>query len=130
MVQKYYESDADLGVLKSKKIAVIGYGSQGRGQSLNLRDSGLDVVIGLRQGKSWQAASKDGMNVMPVAEAVKKSDIIQILLPDEHQAAVYRSEILPHLSDKKCLMFSPLLGWPPRRSKERSVSCLESHCQA
>jgi len=106
MVQKYYESDADLGILKGKKIAVIGYGSQGRGQSLNLKDSGLDVVIGLRPGKSWDAAGKDGMKVMPVAEAVKKSDIIQILLPDEHQGAVYRSEIMPHLSDKKCLMFS------------------------
>jgi ketol-acid reductoisomerase len=106
MVQKYYESDADLGVLKGKKIAVIGYGSQGRGQSLNLKDSGLDVVIGLRPGKSWDAASKDGMKVMPVADAVKKADVVQILLPDEHQAAVYRTEIMPHLSDKKCLMFS------------------------
>ena len=106
MVQKYYESDADLGVLKDKKIAVIGYGSQGRGQSLNVKDSGLDVVIGLRPGKSWDAAVKDGMKVMKVADAVKKSDIIQILLPDEHQAAVYRSEIMPNLADKKCLMFS------------------------
>jgi len=106
MVQKYYESDADLGVLKGKKIAVIGYGSQGRGQSLNLKDSGLDVVIGLRPGKSWDAAVKDGMKVMPVADAVKKADVVQILLPDEHQAAVYRTEIMPHLSDKKCLMFS------------------------
>ena len=106
MVKKYYETDADIGALKGKKIAVIGYGSQGRGQSLNLRDSGLDVVIGLRRGKSWDAAIKDGMKVLPVAEAVKKSDIIQILLPDEHQGAVYRSEIRPNLSDKKCLMFS------------------------
>lgn len=106
MLKKYYESDADLGVLKGKRIAVIGYGSQGRGQSLNLRDSGLDVVIGLRPGKSWDAAAKDGMKVMTVAEAVKKSDIIQILLPDEHQGAVYRSEIMPHLTENKCLMFS------------------------
>ncbi len=85
---------------------MIGYGSQGRGQSLNLRDSGLDVVIGLRKGKSWDAAAKDGMKVMTVAEAVKKSDIIQVLLPDEHQAAVYRAEIMPHLTENKCLMFS------------------------
>ncbi len=106
MLKKYYESDADLGVLKGKRVAVIGYGSQGRGQSLNLRDSGLDVVIGLRKGKSWDAAVKDGMTVMSVAEAVKKSDIIQILLPDEHQGAVYKNEILPNLSDKKVLMFS------------------------
>jgi len=106
MVKKYYEADADLGVLKGKKIAVIGYGSQGRGQSLNLRDSGLDVVVGLRKGKSWDAAAKDGMKVLPVVEAVRKSDIIQILVPDEHQGAVYRTEIMPYLSDKKCLMFS------------------------
>ena len=106
MLKKYYEADADLSVLKGKCIAVIGYGSQGRGQSLNLKDSGLDVIIGLRPGKSWDAAVKDGMKVMPVAEAVKKADVIQILLPDEHQAAVYKSEIMPHLSDKKCLMFS------------------------
>jgi ketol-acid reductoisomerase len=106
MLKKYYEADADLGVLKGKKIAVIGYGSQGRGQSLNLKDSGLDVIIGLRKGKSWDAATKDGMNVMTVAEATKKADIIQILLPDEHQAAIYRSEILPYLTENKCLMFS------------------------
>ncbi len=106
MVKKYYEADADLRVLKGKKIAVIGYGSQGRGQSLNLRDSGLDVVIGLRKGKSWDEATKDGMKVLPVAEAVKKSDIIQILVPDELQGAIYRAEIMPHLSAGKCLMFS------------------------
>jgi len=71
-----------------------------------LKDSGLDVIIGLRKGKSWDAASEDGMKVMTVAEAVKKADIIQILLPDEHQAAIYKNEIMPNLSDKKCLMFS------------------------
>ena len=60
MLKKYYESDADLSVLSGKRIAVIGYGSQGRGQALNLRDSGMDVIIGLRPGKSWDAASSDG----------------------------------------------------------------------
>ena len=106
MLKKYYEADADIGVLKGKRIAVIGYGSQGRGQSLNLRDSGLDVVIGLRPGKSWDAAKKDGMKVMKVADAVKRADIIQILLPDELQAGVFRNEILPHLKENQCLMFS------------------------
>ncbi|HIJ06634.1 MAG TPA: ketol-acid reductoisomerase, partial [Methanocalculus sp.] len=72
MVQKYYDADADLSHLKGKTIAVIGYGSQGRGQALNLRDSGLDVIIGLRPGKSWDEAKKDGFTVLPVAEAVKK----------------------------------------------------------
>lgn len=106
MLKKYYESDADLSVLDGKKIAVIGYGSQGRGQALNLRDSGLDVIIGLRPGKSWKSASEDGFKVYPVPEAVKLAHVIQILLPDEMQSAVYRAEIMPHMSDDKCLMFS------------------------
>jgi ketol-acid reductoisomerase len=106
MLKKYYDSDADLGVLKGKKIAVIGYGSQGRGQALNLKDSGLDVIIGVRQGKSWSAASADGLKVYPVAEAVKMADIVQILVPDELQSGVYQAEIRPHLTGKKCLMFS------------------------
>jgi len=106
MLKKYYEADADLGVLKGKKIAVIGFGSQGRGQSLNLRDSGLDVVIGLRPGKSWDAAVKDGMKVMKVADAVKSADIVQILVPDELQGGVYKNEIQPNLTANKCLMFS------------------------
>ncbi|MDD2473920.1 MULTISPECIES: ketol-acid reductoisomerase [unclassified Methanoculleus] len=106
MVQKYYESDADLRTLEGKTIAVIGYGSQGRGQALNLRDSGCQVVVGLRPGNSWQKASEDGFEVYPVAEAVKRAEIIQILLPDESQAAVYRTEISPFLRENACLMFS------------------------
>ncbi|MFA5268306.1 MAG: ketol-acid reductoisomerase [Methanoregula sp.] len=106
MLKKYYEANADIGVLKGKRIAVIGYGSQGRGQSLCLRDSGLDVVIGLRPGKSWDAAAKDGMKVMKVADAVNGAAIIQILVPDEHQGTVFRNEILPHLKENQCLMFS------------------------
>jgi ketol-acid reductoisomerase len=106
MLKKYYDTDADLGVLSKKRIAVIGYGSQGRGQSLNLRDSGLDVVIGLRHGKSWDAAVADGFSVYPVSEAVKMADIVQILLPDENQGGVYRAEVKPYLSENKTLMFS------------------------
>ncbi|MCK9632216.1 MAG: ketol-acid reductoisomerase [Methanoregula sp.] len=106
MLKKYYEADADLGVLKGKKIAVIGFGSQGRGQSLNLRDSGLDVVIGLRPGKSWDAAVKDGMSVMKVADAVRSADVVQILVPDELQGSVYKNDIQPNLTGNKCLMFS------------------------
>ncbi|WP_292408434.1 MULTISPECIES: ketol-acid reductoisomerase [unclassified Methanoculleus] len=106
MVQKYYESDADLRTLEGKIIAVIGYGSQGRGQALNLRDSGCQVVVGLRPGNSWQKASEDGFEVYPVAEVVKRAEIIQILLPDESQAAVYRTEISPFLRENACLMFS------------------------
>src|SRR5690554_7215193 len=95
MVQKYYESDADPRALEGRTIAVIGYGSQGRGQALSLRDSGCQVVIGLRPGGSWQRASEDGFEVYPVADAVRRADIVQILLPDETQAAVYRAEISP-----------------------------------
>jgi len=106
MVQKYYESDADPRALEGRTIAVIGYGSQGRGQALNLRDSGCQVVIGLRPGGSWQRASEDGFEVYPVADAVRRADVVQILLPDETQAAVYRTEISPHLKENACLMFS------------------------
>lgn len=106
MIQKYYESDADLGDLAGKKIAVIGYGSQGRGQSLNLKDSGLDVIIGIRPGKSREQAKKDGLEAYDVCDAAKAADIIMILLPDETQGDVYKTEIMPYLSENKCLMFS------------------------
>ena len=106
MVQKYYESDADPRTLEGKTIAVTGYGSQGRGQALNLRDSGCQVIIGLRPGGSWQKASEDGFEVYPVAEAVKRADIVQILLPDESQGSIYRTAIGPYLKEGACLMFS------------------------
>lgn len=105
-IPRYYEDDADLGVLRGKRIAVIGYGSQGRGQAMSLRDSGLDVVIGLRKGKSCTKAKEDGFEVMKVKDAVKKADVVQILLPDEHQGAIYRAEIGPYLKEKACLCFS------------------------
>jgi ketol-acid reductoisomerase len=106
MVEKYFDADADMGVLAGKKIAVIGYGSQGRGQALNLKDSGLDVVIGVRPGKSWEMAIKDGLEVFQVADAAREADIIQVLLPDEDQAAVYRSAVRQGLTAGKTLMFS------------------------
>ena len=106
MIQRYYESDADLEALDGSSIAVIGYGSQGRGQALNLRDSGLDVIIGLRPGKSWKTASEEGFSVYPVPEAVKRADVVQILVPDEMQASLYEKEIAPNLEENDCLMFS------------------------
>jgi ketol-acid reductoisomerase len=106
MVEKFYDADADLSVFDGRKVAVIGYGSQGRGQALNLRDSGFDVIIGLRPGKSWNNASADGFKVYKVPEAVKMAQVVQILLPDEHQGAIYRAEIGPHMTPNKCLMFS------------------------
>ncbi|MGV2787672.1 ketol-acid reductoisomerase, partial [Clostridium perfringens] len=80
-ITTYYEQDAELSVLKDKTIAVIGYGSQGHAQAQNLRDSGLQVVIGLREGKSFDKAKNDGFEVLPVAEAVSRADVVQILMP-------------------------------------------------
>jgi len=105
-VTTYYEQDAELSVLKGKTIAVIGYGSQGHAQAQNLRDSGLQVVIGLREGKSSEAAKNDGFEVLPVAEAVSRADVVQILLPDETQASVYKNDIEPNLKKGAALMFS------------------------
>jgi len=106
MITKYYASDVDTDMLAGRTIAVLGYGSQGRGQALNLHESGLDVIIGLRKGKSWDRAVADGLEVCPVEDAVRRGDVVQILLPDEHQAEVYRSQIAPHLTEEDCLMFS------------------------
>lgn len=106
MIQKFYDKDVEPAVIAKKTIAVIGYGSQGRGQSLNLKDSGLNVIIGLRPGKSWDLAQSEGFEVLEVADAAKRADIIQILVPDEHQAAVYRTSIAPHMVKGKVLMFS------------------------
>lgn len=107
MAQMYYDKDADLNVLKGKTIAVIGYGSQGHAQALNLKDSGLNVVIGLRKGgKSWKKAETDGMKVMEVADAVKAADVVHILTPDEGQSKLYSSEIEPNLKQGAALSFS------------------------
>ncbi|WP_379132726.1 ketol-acid reductoisomerase [Paenibacillus sp. sgz500958] len=105
-VTTYYEQDAELSVLKGKTIAVIGYGSQGHAQAQNLRDSGLQVVIGLRGGKSFETAKNDGFEVLSVAEAVSRADVVQILLPDETQASVYKNDIEPNLKSGAALMFS------------------------
>ncbi|PDO09753.1 MAG: ketol-acid reductoisomerase [Candidatus Reconcilbacillus cellulovorans] len=105
-VTMYYENDADLSVLRDKTVAVIGYGSQGHAQAQNLRDSGVSVIIGLRPGKSAERARNDGFDVFSVAEATRRADVVQILMPDETQAAVYREEIAPNLKKGAALMFS------------------------
>jgi ketol-acid reductoisomerase len=103
----YYDSDADLGIIKSKKVAVIGYGSQGHAHSQNLRDSGVDVVVGLRAGSgSWKKAENAGLAVAEVAQAVSVADLVMILVPDEHQARVYREEVAPNLKDGAALVFA------------------------
>ena len=103
----YYDQDADLGLLKGKKIAIIGYGSQGHAHALNLKDSGQDVVVGLYQGsKSWAKAEKDGLKVVPVADAAKTGDVVMILLPDQTQRQVFEESIRQGLGKGKMLMFA------------------------
>ncbi|AQT85500.1 ketol-acid reductoisomerase IlvC [Paenibacillus larvae subsp. larvae] len=102
----YYEKDAELNVLQGKTIAIIGYGSQGHAQAQNLRDSGLKVIIGLRPGKSWKTAEEDGFEVVTVDEAAHRADVIQILMPDETQAKIYRDFIEPNIKKGAALMFS------------------------
>jgi ketol-acid reductoisomerase len=103
----YYDQDADLGLLKGKKIAIIGYGSQGHAHALNLRDSGQDVVVGLYKGsKSAPRAEKDGIRVASVADAATMADVVMILLPDQTQRSVFEAEIRQGLGKGKMLMFA------------------------
>lgn len=107
MAKIYYEQDANLELLSGKKVAVIGYGSQGHAHALNLMESGVDVRVGLYVGsKSWEKAEAAGLKVRTVSDAVKESDLIMILLPDEKQAAVYKDYIEPNLSEGNVLMFA------------------------
>ena len=103
----YYDQDADLGLLKGRKIAIVGYGSQGHAHALNLKDSGQDVVVGLYKGsKSWSRAEKDGLRVTSVGEAARAADVIMILLPDQSQRQVFEAEIRDGLGRGKTLMFA------------------------
>ena len=107
MANLYYDDSCDLSVLKEDTIAVIGYGSQGHAQAQNMKDSGLNVIIGLRSdSKSKEQAEKDGFEVLDPAEAAKKATIIQILAPDTIQAKIYEASIKPNLADGKALVFS------------------------
>ena len=107
MARMYYEKDCDLSKLNGKKIAIVGYGSQGHAHAMNLRDSGCDVIIGLyKGGKSWAVAEKDGFTVMTTAEATKAADIIMILINDEKQADMYAKDIAPNLTAGKAIMFA------------------------
>ena len=106
MAKMYYEKDCDLSVLNGKKIAVIGYGSQGHAHAQNLRDSGCDVVVGLRHGKSWDKATEDGFTVLSVADATKAADIIMILVNDERAADIYKEHIGPNLTAGKAIAFA------------------------
>ncbi len=107
MATLYYEKDADPSLIGNRRVAVIGYGSQGHAHALNLAESGVDVRVGLRPGSSSrQKAEEAGLRVLTVAEAAAEADVIMVLLPDTEQAAVYRADILPHLQGGDALLFA------------------------
>ncbi len=107
MAKMYYDKDVSLDVLKDETIAVIGYGIQGRAQALNMRDSGLEVILGLRRGgTSWKKASEEGFEVYEIDEAVKRATIVHILIPDEVQPEVYKKYIHDNLKENAALSFS------------------------
>jgi len=107
MAKIYYDKDANPALIQDKKVAIIGFGSQGHAHALNLRDSGVDVTVGLRpDGKSWAKAEAEGLKVAPVDEASAWADVIMILAPDTSQPAIYAESIAPHLSPGKTLMFA------------------------
>ncbi len=107
MATMYYDADADLSALAGRKVAIIGYGSQGHAHALNLKDSGIDVRVGLYSGSpSWEKAAADGLAVRTVPEAASEADVIMILLPDTKQKQVYDASIAPHLTDGKALFFA------------------------
>ncbi|MGL5353095.1 MAG: ketol-acid reductoisomerase [Clostridium sp.] len=107
MAKMYYEKDTNLELLKDKKVAVIGYGSQGHAHALNLHESGVDVVVGLYEGsKSWNRVEEAGLKVATVANAAKAADVIMILVPDEKQRAIYEAGIAPYLEEGNALVFA------------------------
>src|SRR5437763_14666605 len=107
MANIFYEKDADPNLIGGRKVAVIGYGSQGHAHALNLKDSGVDVRVGLREGSSSKAkAEAAGLRVLPIAQAVAEADLIMILCPDTEQKGVYETDIEPNLSDGDALFFA------------------------
>ena len=128
MAKMYYAKDCDINYLNGKKIAIIGYGSQGHAHAMNLKDSGCDVCVGLREGsKNWKNAEEAGLKVMSISEAAKWGDIVMMLINDEVQADVYKKDIAPNLEEGNLLMFAHgfngtlkecdegVLEWIPRK---------------
>ena len=106
-IKVYYDKDADLSIIQSKKVVILGYGSQGHAHALNLKDSGVDVTVALRRGSaSWQKAENAGLKVAEVAEAVKQADLVMILAPDEGQRKIYEEQVGPNLQQGATLAFA------------------------
>ena len=107
MAEMFYDENADLKVLQGKKVAIIGYGSQGHAHALNIRDSGVEVVVGLREGsKSWEKASEAGLSVKTIEEATREADIVMILAPDQVQRSLYAEKIEPNLKADAAIFFA------------------------
>ena len=103
----YYDKDADLSLVKGRKVTIIGYGSQGHAHAQNLQESGVKVTVGLRKGgASWDKAKKGGLKVADVGEAIEGADIVMILLPDEHHAQVYKEQVEPNIKKGASLAFA------------------------
>ena len=132
MAKIYYDKDADLGLIKDKTIAIIGYGIQGRGQSLCLRDSGCHVVVSETEGTpNYELAKADGFTPVSAAEAAKAADIIQILTQDHVQAKVYIEAIKPNLKKVRHFVFlTVLISVLNRSNRRRTWMCLWSHPKA
>ena len=106
-IKVYYDKDADLSIIQSKKVTILGYGSQGHAHALNLKDSGVDVTVALRKGsKSWAKAETAGLKVQEVAEAVKSADLVMILAPDENQKKIYDEQVAPNIPQGAALAFA------------------------
>ena len=103
----YYDKDADLSLIQSKTVTIVGYGSQGHAHALNLKDSGVNVVVGLRKGSgSWKKAENAGLKVAEIADAVSQADLVMVLAPDEHQADLYKDQLAPNLKQGATLAFA------------------------
>ena len=130
MPKLYHEEDADIALIQGKKVAIIGYGSQGHAHALNLKDSGVEVKVGLHESSASRAKAKAaGLDVTSVAEASKWADVIMVLIPDHTQADVYKSDIAPNLKKGKTLMFAH--GFNIRFEHHRSAErCRRQHDRA
>ena len=106
-IKVYYDKDADLSLIQSKTVTIVGYGSQGHAHALNLKDSGVNVVVGLRKGSgSWKKAENAGLKVAEIADAVSQADLVMVLAPDEHQADLYKDQLAPNLKQGATLAFA------------------------